>query len=149
MKAVSTDRAVRRYLQIAQLETTVKLVEEGIRAKQIEIDDATEQLEELRKQKRELLAEIRAAAADEGQLPLFDNLSELLTDVERLCPPRAAAPSPSLDDVADRFIASTPPGTSVTLSVHTDDGAPVGQPVHITPEDSERARQRIANRSAY
>lgn len=81
MKRVPTDRAVRRFLQIAALEDSVKLTESAIDDVQKELADAEDRLGDLRKQKSDLMKEMRAAASDEGQLPLFDNLPELLTDV--------------------------------------------------------------------
>lgn len=73
-----TDRAVKRFLQIAALEQTVELTETSIRDVQREIDDAETRLQELRKTKSELLKEMRDAAKDEGQLPLFDDVAAAL-----------------------------------------------------------------------
>lgn len=69
---ISVDVACRRYLQIHELEDNVLRCEASINEVQKEIDDAEERLKELRKAKSELLKEMRAAARDEGQLPLFD-----------------------------------------------------------------------------
>jgi len=69
---MSVDTACRRYLQIKELEATVSLTEASILDVQKEIDDAEERIGELRKTKSELMKELRAAARDEGQLPLFD-----------------------------------------------------------------------------
>lgn len=74
---MTVDTACRRYLQIAELERTVQLTEESIAEVQKEIDDAEERLTELRKTKAELMN--RAAARDEGQLPLFDVAVRLST----------------------------------------------------------------------
>lgn len=73
------DRAIRRYLQIAAIEATVRLTEASIEEVQKEIGDAEDRLGELRKTKSELLKEMRAAARDEGQLPLFGDLDAELT----------------------------------------------------------------------
>jgi dsDNA-specific endonuclease/ATPase MutS2 len=81
MKRLTSDRAVRRYLQIRAIEETVKKLELSIEGVQKEIDDADERLKELRKQKSELLKSMREAANDEGQLPLFGVLSEELIDL--------------------------------------------------------------------
>lgn len=73
------ERAVRRYLQIAAIEQTVRLTEASIDEVQKEIADAEDRLGELRKTKSELMKEMRAAARDEGQLPLFDDIDAELT----------------------------------------------------------------------
>lgn len=69
------ERAVRRYLQISNLERGVRLTEDSIEEVQREIDDGEQRLSELRKTKSELMKELRAAARDEGQLPLFDDVN--------------------------------------------------------------------------
>lgn len=69
---MTVDTACRRYLQIHALERTVRLTEESIEQVQKEIDEAGERLSELRSTKSKMLKEIREAARDEGQLPLFD-----------------------------------------------------------------------------
>lgn len=76
---ISVDVACRRYLQVHALEESVRLCERSIHDVQKEVDDAEERLSELRKTKSELLKEMRAAAADEGQLPLFDVTAQLST----------------------------------------------------------------------
>ena len=75
---MKSDRAIRRFLQIAALEQTLELTETSIRDVQREIDDATDRLSELRKTKSALLKEMRDAAKDEGQLPLFDDVGTAL-----------------------------------------------------------------------
>lgn len=69
---ISVDVALRRYLQIHEIETTIRLTEGSILEVQKEIDEAEQRLGELRKVKSDLLKDMRAAARDEGQLPLFD-----------------------------------------------------------------------------
>lgn len=81
MKALTTDRAVRRFLQIAAIEQTVEKIEASIGAVAKELEDAEERLKELQSQRREQLALMRAAAKDEGQLPLFDVLAGELEDL--------------------------------------------------------------------
>lgn len=76
---ISVDVACRRYLQMHELESTVRLTEASILEVQKEMDDAEERLSELRKVKSDLLKEMRAAARDEGQLPLFDVATRLST----------------------------------------------------------------------
>lgn len=75
---MKSDRAIRRYLQIQAIEVTLEGVEGGIDQVQREIADAEDRLGELRKQKSELVKEMRAAARDEGQLPLFDDVTAAL-----------------------------------------------------------------------
>lgn len=87
---LTSDRAVRRYLQIAAIEETVEKLETSIEEVVKEIEDGQERLKELRAQKSELLKGMRDAAKDEGQLPLFDNLTEQLVDLgvpQELLPP--------------------------------------------------------------
>lgn len=76
---ISIDRAARRYLQIAALEQTVRQTEDAIGAVEKEIEDAESRRTELRSVKRDALEEMRKAAVDEGQLPLFDDLSHALS----------------------------------------------------------------------
>jgi hypothetical protein len=54
---------------------------------QKEIDGAQERLADLRRAKNQLLKDIRAAARDEGQLPLFEDFSHALS----VCPTGATA----------------------------------------------------------
>lgn len=84
---ITPDRAARRYLQINELEATVRTTEEAIDQVQKEIDDAQERLADLRREKRQLLEHIRTAARDEGQLPLFDDFPHALS----VCPTGATA----------------------------------------------------------
>lgn len=76
---ITVDKAARRYLQINALETAVRTTEAAVDQVQKEIDDAQERLADLRRQKRQLLEEIRLAARDEGQLPLFDDFHHALS----------------------------------------------------------------------
>lgn len=76
---ISVDRAARRYIQIQAIEASIRLVEGSIEDVQKEVDDAAERLKELRKEKAELMKQLRATARDEGELPLFD-LVEKLSD---------------------------------------------------------------------
>lgn len=75
---MTIETAAARYLQIAELKTAVRLTEESIEGVQRELDNAEERLRELRKTKSELMKDLRAAARDEGQLPLF-NVREKLS----------------------------------------------------------------------
>lgn len=79
---ITLDKAARRYLQINALEAAVRTTEAAVDQVQKEIDDAQERLADLRRQKRQLLEDIRLAARDEGQLPLFDNFSHALSVCE-------------------------------------------------------------------
>lgn len=81
MKRLTSDRAIRRYMQIRAIEETVEKLELSIETVQKEIDDADDRLKELRKQKAELLKAMREAAKDEGQLPLFGTLADELVDL--------------------------------------------------------------------
>jgi chromosome segregation ATPase len=99
MKRLTSERAVRRYLQIAAIEVTVEKLETAIETVQREIDSAEDRLKELRSSKSELLKAMRDAAKDEGQLPLFDNLTAELVDLgvpAELLPPT----SPMLTDAS-------------------------------------------------
>lgn len=78
---LTSDRAVRRYLQIAAIEQTVEKIEVSIEEVIKEIGDAEDRLKELRASKSELMKSMREAAKDEGQLPLFGELHEQLTDL--------------------------------------------------------------------
>lgn len=92
MKRLTNERAVRRYLQIAAIEVTVEKLEGSIEQVQREIDDAQDRLKEMRSQKSELMKAMRDAAKDEGQLPLFDNLTDQLVELgvpAELLPPTA------------------------------------------------------------
>lgn len=92
MKRLTNERAVRRYLQIAAIEVTVEKLEASIEDVQKEIDDAEDRLKEMRAQKSELMKAMRDAAKDEGQLPLFDNLTDQLVELgvpTELLPPTA------------------------------------------------------------
>lgn len=78
---ITRDRAAARYLQINALELTIRQTEDAIGQVEKEIDDAETRRTELRKVKRDALEEIRKAALDEGQLPLFDDLQHHLSIV--------------------------------------------------------------------
>lgn len=74
---MSVDTAVRRYLQIHEIESAVAECEASISEAQKELDDCEQRLHELRKTKSDLLKDMRAAARDEGQIPLFDVAAKL------------------------------------------------------------------------
>lgn len=91
---LTSDRAVRRFLQIAAIEQTVEKIELSIEEVIKDINDREEHLKELRSQKSELMKNMREAAKDEGQLPLFGDLHEHLIDLgvpASLLPPSASA----------------------------------------------------------
>lgn len=69
---MTIETAAKRYLQIKELEAGIAAAEDGIAKVQKEMDDAEDRLREIRKTKNDLMKELRAAARDEGQLPLFD-----------------------------------------------------------------------------
>lgn len=69
---ITVDKACRRFLQIHELEQHIERAEASIADVQREIADAEDRLTELRKTKADLMKELRTAARDEGQLPLFD-----------------------------------------------------------------------------
>lgn len=81
MARLTSERAVRRYLQIRAIEETVEKVEVSIDDVQKEIAAAEDRLGELRRTKSDLMKSMREAAKDEGQLPLFDDLNEQLLDL--------------------------------------------------------------------
>jgi hypothetical protein len=62
---ITDARATRRFHHIATLEHQLSLVISSMA-------NAKEHLKELREQKEGLVGRIRAAARDEGELPLFD-----------------------------------------------------------------------------
>lgn len=76
---ISIDKAAKRYLQIKGLEDSIRLTEDGIAEVAKELDDCGTRLQELRKTKSDLLKQMRAAARDEGTLPLFDDLTHTLS----------------------------------------------------------------------
>jgi predicted nucleic acid-binding Zn-ribbon protein len=69
---LTAERAVRRFLQIQTIEQTVKDLEARILDKQKQLQQGEEELGELRKSKSDLMKQMREAANDEGQLPLFE-----------------------------------------------------------------------------
>lgn len=64
MNNITDERAARRYHQMAVIERQLQL-------KSGEIAAAKEHLKELNEEKDGLLSRLRAAARDEGELPLF------------------------------------------------------------------------------
>jgi septation ring formation regulator EzrA len=93
MNKLTNERAVRRYLQVRALQETVERIEGSIEVVQKEIDDATDRLRDLRKEKSEVMKAIREAAKDEGQLPLF---GELVDDLVGHGIPREYLPTPGV-----------------------------------------------------
>lgn len=93
MNKLTTDRAVRRYLQVRALQELVERIEVSIENVQKEIDDATDRLRDLRKEKSVTMKAIREAAKDEGQLPLF---GELVDDLVNVGIPREFLPMPGV-----------------------------------------------------
>jgi predicted nucleic acid-binding Zn-ribbon protein len=81
---MNEDRAIKRYLQIASIEQTMELIESNILDVQKEIDDAGDRLKELQSQKRQLMKDMRDAAKDVGQLPLFDDVAGVLERAPRV-----------------------------------------------------------------
>lgn len=79
---MNTDRAARRYVQIATIEQAVVACEHSIETVQKSIDELSEQLFELRKTKASLMKDMRMAARDEGDLPLIE-LMETLAHIGR------------------------------------------------------------------
>ena len=63
------DRKARRYLQIAELERKLTLQQKAIR-------DAKSHVKDLKKEADATLLELRAAARDEGDLPLLDMMED-------------------------------------------------------------------------
>lgn len=63
--ATPIDHKARRFLQIAELERTLTLQQKAIR-------EAKEHVKDLKKEAEGTLLKIRAAARDEGELPLLD-----------------------------------------------------------------------------
>jgi uncharacterized membrane protein len=64
-KNISQERAARRFSQMAVLERQISI-------KSTEIASCKDHLKELQGAKEGLLQRLRAAARDEGELPLFD-----------------------------------------------------------------------------
>lgn len=69
---LTLELAAARFLQVHELERTIRLTEQEIAKAQKDVADAEERLSELRKTKTSLMKDMREAAADESQLPLFD-----------------------------------------------------------------------------
>lgn len=69
---IAIDVAAKRFLQMHALEAEVSQTETAIADQQREIAELEDCVSELRTKRTELLKELRAAARDEGQLPLFD-----------------------------------------------------------------------------
>ena len=65
VKNITEERAARRFHQIAVLERQLSLTSNNIAT-------AKDHLKELGEEKDGLLARLRTAARDEGELPLFD-----------------------------------------------------------------------------
>lgn len=76
---IAKDRAASRFLQIAELEESVRRIEAAIPKVEHEIQEARERLSALRREKTEALDNIRQAARDEGQLPLHFDLDHALS----------------------------------------------------------------------
>ena len=143
MMKLTSERAIRRFLQIRAIEETVVKIEASIKEVKSEIDDGQRRLGELRAQKSELLEAMRDAAKDTSQLPLFDDLAEQLADLgvpRELLPTEAA-----LASIAETFIASIPEGCSMTMSASSG-GEAIGEPVHVSADQAAAARRRRANR---
>lgn len=68
---MTMDRAARRYSQIARIEADVRNLEKDIADQKKVVDEANEVLSDLREKKATLLVDMRAAARDEGDLPLI------------------------------------------------------------------------------
>lgn len=66
------EHEARRYRQIASLERELAL-------KESEIRDAKEHVKDLTDERDGILLKLRAAARDEGELPLLDMMEELAT----------------------------------------------------------------------
>lgn len=69
---IAIDVAAKRFLQMHALEKDISEIEARIAEEQRAIVKHEDTLSELRTQRTEALKELRAAARDEGQLPLFD-----------------------------------------------------------------------------
>lgn len=70
--ALTVERAIKRFLQASDIESTVTLIEKSIEEIDNEIEERRGRRRELTSQKTELLRKLRAAARDEGDLPLLD-----------------------------------------------------------------------------
>lgn len=70
--ALTLERAVKRFLQAQDLESTVRLIESSIEEIDNQIGEARSRRSELSSQRSELLRQLRATARDEGSLPLLD-----------------------------------------------------------------------------
>lgn len=66
---ITEERAARRFHQMTVLERQIGL-------KSTEIAGCKEHLKELNEEKDGLMSRLRAAARDEGELPLFSNLDD-------------------------------------------------------------------------
>jgi len=76
---IAKDRAASRFLQIADLEDTIRRAERGLEELNKELDDVKSRRDELLRVKRDALDDIRQAARDQGQLPLFADLDHALS----------------------------------------------------------------------
>lgn len=68
---MTMDRAARRFSQIAELERQVAITEAEIKEASQHVSDARKVVDELREKRSTLLADVRKAARDEGDLPLI------------------------------------------------------------------------------
>ena len=68
---LTMDRAARRYSQIAQLERGISIADAEISEASQHVADARKHVSELREKRAALLFDLRKAARDEGELPLF------------------------------------------------------------------------------
>jgi hypothetical protein len=67
---MTMDRAARRYSQIAKLERDINVTDAQIAEALQHVKDAKQVVSELREKRSTLLLDLRAAARDEGELPL-------------------------------------------------------------------------------
>lgn len=76
---IAKDRAAWRFLQIAELEESVRRIEAAIPKVERELQEVRERLSALRREKNEALDTIRQAARDEGQMPLDFDIDHALS----------------------------------------------------------------------
>jgi hypothetical protein len=77
---LTLERAIKRFLQAQDLESTVRLIENSIEQIDNQIAEAKSRRKELSSQKNECLRQLRATARDEGDLPLLDLMEKFGPD---------------------------------------------------------------------
>lgn len=77
---LTVERAVKRFLQAQDLESTARLIESSIEEIDNQISELKSRRSELNSQRSEVLRQLRANARDEGNLPLIDLMEKFGSD---------------------------------------------------------------------